>query len=117
MTWKNILTGAAGGAAVGGGLGFMLAKNLDLPGLQGMLTGAVIGVGLFLLIAGITAQILEGLNIKNVLITAVGGALAGATLGRYLAFKKNLNPASGINRRIGCRCRFVSSDFFNSFDC
>ena len=56
----------------------------------------VIGVGLFLLIAGITAQILEGLNIKNVLITAVGGALAGATLGRYLAFKKNLNPASGL---------------------
>lgn len=96
LTWKNILTGAAGGAAVGGGLGFMLAKKLGLTWAQGMLTGAVIGVGLFLLIAGITAQILEGLNIKNVLITAVGGALAGATLGRYLAFKKNLNPASGL---------------------
>ena len=96
LTWKNILTGAAGGAAVGGGLGFMLAKKLGLTWAQGMLTGAVIGVGLFLLIAGITAQILEGLNIKNVLITAVGGALAGAILGRYLAFKKNLNPASGL---------------------
>lgn len=96
LTWKNILTGAAGGAAVGGGLGFMLAKKLGLTWAQGMLTGAVIGVGLFLLIAGITAQILEGLNIKNVLITEVGGALAGATLGRYLAFKKNLNPASGL---------------------
>ena len=96
LTWENILTGAVGGAAAGGGLGLMLAKKLGLTWAQGMLTGAVIGVGLFLLIAGITAQILEGLNIKNVLITAVGGALAGATLGRYLAFKKNLNPASGL---------------------
>lgn len=96
LTWENILTGAAGGAAVGGGLGFMLAKKLGLTWAQGMLTGAVIGVGLFLLIAGITAQVAEGVSIKNGLISAVGGALAGAILGRYLSFKKSLNPASGL---------------------
>lgn len=96
LTWENILTGAAGGAAVGGGLGLMLAKKLGLTWAQGMLTGAVIGVGLFLLIAGITAQVAEGVSIKNGLISAVGGALAGAALGRYLSFKKNINPASGL---------------------
>ena len=96
LTWKNILTGAVGGAATGGGLGLMLAKKLGLTWAQGMLTGAVIGVGLFLLIAGITAQVAEGVSIKNGLISAVGGALAGAALGRYLSFKKNINPASGL---------------------
>lgn len=96
LTWENILTGAVGGAAAGGGLGLMLAKKLGLTWAQGMLTGAVIGVGLFLLIAGITAQVAEGVSIKNGLISAVGGALAGAALGRYLSFKKNINPASGL---------------------
>lgn len=85
LTWKNILEGAAGGAVLGAGLGFMLAKKFGLTWQNGMLTGAVIGVGIALLIEAITSTLTKGLDIKAVLVGAIGGALAGAMIGSKIA--------------------------------
>ncbi len=81
LTWQNILKGAAGGALAGAGLGFMLAKKLGLTWAQGMLGGAVIGLGIALLIESIADIIVRGLNIGNGLLGAIGGAIAGAAAG------------------------------------
>ncbi len=81
LTWENILKGAAGGALAGAGLGFMLAKKLGLTWAQGMLGGAVIGLGVALLIESIADIIVRGLNIGNGLLGAIGGAIAGAAAG------------------------------------
>lgn len=85
LTWKNISEGAAGGAVLGAGLGFMLAKKFGMTWQNGMLTGAVIGVGIALLIEAITSTLAKGLDIKAVLVGAIGGALAGAMIGSKIA--------------------------------
>lgn len=85
LTWKNILEGAAGGALAGAGLGFMLAKKFGMTWQNGMLTGAVIGVGIALLIEAITSTLAKGPDIKAVLVGAIGGALAGAMIGSKIA--------------------------------
>lgn len=85
LTWKNILEGAAGGALAGAGLGFMLAKKFGVTWQNGMLTGAVIGVGIALLIEAITSTLAKGPDIKAVLVGAIGGALAGAMIGSKIA--------------------------------
>lgn len=81
LTWQNILKGAAGGALAGAGLGFMLAKKLGLTWSQGMLGGAVIGLGIALLVESIADIIVKGLNIGNGILGAIGGAIAGAAAG------------------------------------
>lgn len=81
LTWDNILKGAAGGALAGGGLGFMLAKKLGLTWAHGMLSGAVIGLGIALLIESVADIIVRGLNIGNGILGAIGGAIAGAASG------------------------------------
>ena len=81
LTWKNILKGAAGGALAGAGLGLLLAKKLGLTWAGGMLLGAVVGLGLSLMVMSIASQIKDGLNFGNVLLGAIGGALAGGALG------------------------------------
>lgn len=96
LTWENILKGAAGGALAGAGLGLLLAKKLGLTWAGGMLLGAVVGLGLSLMVMSIASQIKDGLNFGNVLLGAIGGALAGGALGGYFAFRKNLNPAQGV---------------------
>lgn len=96
LTWENILKGAAGGALAGAGLGLLLAKKLGLTWAGGMLLGAVVGLGLSLMVMSIASQIKDGLNFGNVFLGAIGGALAGGALGGYFAFRKNLNPAQGV---------------------
>lgn len=96
LTWENILKGAAGGALAGAGLGLLLAKKLGLTWAGGMLLGAVVGLGLSLMVMSIASKIKDGLNFGNVLLGAIGGALAGGALGGYFAFRKNLNPAQGV---------------------
>lgn len=85
LTWGNILEGMAGGALAGAGLGFMLAKKFGMTWQNGMLTGAVIGVGIALLIEAITSTLAKGPDIKAVLVGAIGGALAGAMIGSKIA--------------------------------
>ena len=96
LTWANILKGGAGGALAGAGLGLLLAKRLGLTWAGGMLVGAVVGLGLSLMLMSIISQIKDGLNIGNILLSAIGGALAGAALGGYFAWRANLNPAQGV---------------------
>lgn len=81
LTWENILKGGAGGALAGGGLGLMLAKKLGLTWAKGMLGGAVIGLGVALLLESIADIITKGLNIGNGILGAIGGAIAGAAAG------------------------------------
>lgn len=81
LTWENILKGAAGGALAGAGLGWMLAKKLGLTWAEGMLGGAVIGLGVALLLESIADIITEGLNIGNGILGMIGGAIAGAAAG------------------------------------
>lgn len=81
LTWSNILKGAVGGGLAGGGLGFMLAKKLGLTWSKGMLGGAVIGLGIALLIESVADIIVSGLNVGNGLLGAIGGAIAGAAAG------------------------------------
>lgn len=81
LTWSNILKGAVGGGLAGGGLGFMLAKKLGLTWSKGMLGGAVIGLGIALLIESVADIIVRGLNVGNGLLGAIGGAIAGAAAG------------------------------------
>lgn len=95
LTWGNILEGGAGGALAGAGLGYMLARHLGLTWSQGMLSGAILGLGLSLLVMSIISQIKDGLNIGNVLLGVVGGAISGAALGAGLAFKLGKNVSQG----------------------
>lgn len=81
LTWENILTGGVGGALTGAGLGLMLAKQLGLTWAQGMLGGAVIGLGVALLVEAITDIITRGLNVEGAILGAIGGAIAGAAAG------------------------------------
>lgn len=81
LTWENILKGGAGGALAGAGLGLMLAKKLGLTWTQGMLGGAVIGLGVALLVESVADIITRGLNIGNAILGAIGGAIAGAAAG------------------------------------
>lgn len=96
LTWSNILKGGAGGALAGAGLGVLLAKKLGLSWVGGMLAGAVIGLGLSLVIMSIIAQIKDGLNFGNLLLGVLGGALAGGALGGLFAWRAGLNMAGGI---------------------
>lgn len=81
LTWKNILEGAYGGALAGAGLGYMLASKLGLTWTQGMLGGAIIGLGVALLIESVADIITRGLNVGNGILGAIGGAIAGAAAG------------------------------------
>lgn len=83
LTWENILKGGAGGALAGGGLGFMFAKKLGLTWLGGLVSGAIIGLGVALLIESISDIIVRGLNVGNGLLGAIGGAIAGASAGFF----------------------------------
>ena len=96
LTWSNILKGGAGGALAGAGLGVLLAKKLGLSWVGGMLVGAVVGLGLSLVIMSIIAQIKDGLNFGNLLLGVLGGALAGGALGGLFAWRAGLNMAGGI---------------------
>lgn len=77
----KILLGALGGAIAGGGVGagIMLKSGGSL--VHGAALGAVIGVGVVLSIMGIIAEIQDGVNFGNGLLTAIGGALTGAGIG------------------------------------
>ena len=96
LTWDNILKGGKGGALAGAGLGLMFAKKLGLKWIGGMLAGAVIGLGLSLVAMSVAAQIRDGLNIQNILLETIGGALAGGMAGGLFAFKKHLDMGRGI---------------------
>ena len=87
LTWANILEGMAGGALAGAGLGLMLAKQLGLSWKNGMLLGAVIGVGLSLAIMSIVAEIVDGLDLGKILLGALGGAIAGGGIGAGIMLK------------------------------
>lgn len=95
LTWGNILEGAAGGALAGAGLGLMLAKQLGLSWKNGMLLGAVIGVGLSLAIMSIVAEIVDGLDFGKILLGAIGGAIAGAGVGAGIMLKAGGSVAHG----------------------
>lgn len=87
LTWGNILEGMAGGALAGAGLGLMLAKQFGLTWKNGMLLGAVIGVGLSLAIMSIVAEIVSGLDLGKILLGALGGAIAGGGVGAGIMLK------------------------------
>ena len=96
LTWENILKGAAGGALAGAGLGLLLAKKLGLTWAGGMLLGAVVGLGLSLMVMSIISEIKNGVDAKSALIKAIGGALAGGAIGGLFAFKMGINLAQGV---------------------
>lgn len=96
LTWENILKGGAGGAIAGGGLGLLFAKKLGLSWAQGMLGGAVIGLGISLIAMSVAAQIRDGLNLENALLGMLGGALVGGMAGKSLAFKLGVDKSRGI---------------------
>lgn len=87
LTWGNILEGMAGGALAGAGLGLMLAKQFGLTWKNGMLLGAVIGVGLSLAIMSIVAEIVSGLDLGKILLGALGGAISGGGVGAGIMLK------------------------------
>jgi len=80
LTWENILEGVGAGAAIGGGLGLMLATTLGLKWWQGMLLGAVVGIGISLIIMGITDIISNGLSMEALTTILAGVAVAVAAL-------------------------------------
>nr|DAR21967.1 MAG TPA: minor tail protein [Caudoviricetes sp.] len=71
LSWKSVIEGAIGGALMGAGIGFKLG------GGKGALGGIVIGIGVTLLINGVTSMVSEGVSFENVL-TTLAGALTSA---------------------------------------
>lgn len=71
LSWKSVIEGAIGGALMGAGIGFKLG------GWKGALGGIVIGIGVTLLINGVTSMVSEGVSFENVL-TTLAGALTSA---------------------------------------
>lgn len=95
LTWGNILEGMAGGALAGAGLGLMLAKQFGLTWKNGMLLGAVIGVGLSLAIMSIVAEIVSGLDLGKILLGTLGGAIAGGGVGAGIMLKSGGSVVHG----------------------
>ena len=94
LTWENTIENAVGGFLIGADIGFKLG------GWKGMIGGAVIGIGVSLLISGITSMIEEGVDVENVLttitglLTAIGGIIAVVKL-----FNKNHpSPVEDFNK-------------------
>ena len=71
LSWKSVIEGTIGGALMGAGIGFKLG------GGKGALGGIVIGIGVTLLINGVTSMVSEGVSFENVL-TTLAGALTSA---------------------------------------
>ena len=92
LTWESLLYGTAGGALVGGGVGALLAKKLGLTWSRGMLSGAVVGVGVTLAVMGVTDVALHGLDAINLSTTSGAFALLGGVFSKRLG----LTPVSGI---------------------
>lgn len=115
LTWDNILKGAGGGIIAGGGLGMMLAKKFNMTWKQGMLRGAGIGLGVSLMVMGVTAMVAGGIDVGNVLVTAIGAALVGGIAGMNGLKKLNSNLGSGqafgVGASIGLMLTFASVNF------
>lgn len=88
----DVIEGAIGGALLGASIGFKLG------GKDGAIGFAIIGIGVSLLITGITSVVSEGANIENI-GTIIAGAVTTA-IGIYSIYelfnKKVKNPASEI---------------------
>ena len=79
ISWKTVIEGAIGGALLGAAIGFKLG------GWPGAIGGIAIGIGLTLVIQGVTSMFSEGVNLENV-ATTIAGALFGAA-GIYKVIK------------------------------
>lgn len=85
ITWKSILTGAAGGLQQGFGLAQVL-KNVLPEGTKFntsrlAFTGILVGAGINLLADGISGLLKEGVTAENALKTALGLSLSAAGIG------------------------------------
>jgi hypothetical protein len=69
LTWESVIKGAIGGALAGAAIG------LKLGGPGGAVLGATIGIGVVLLIEGITSLVKDGFSWEG-LATTIAGALA-----------------------------------------
>ena len=101
LNLKNSLIGTIGGALAGGavGAGIAIKKGTDI--FTGAAFGATVGVGLTLMVMGITSQLTEGVTAANQIISAVGGAIAGAGLGFTLG--------GGVGAVVGLALGLVAS--------
>lgn len=99
LTWENILEGAAGGAIAGGGLGLILAKALGLSWVKSMLTGAVIGLGISLVVMSIVSAVSGELTWEALLTGGIGGVVAG--LGLYSILGKALGLTLSESMLVG----------------
>ena len=88
ISWKTILEGAIGGALLGAAIGFKLG------GWPGALGGIAIGIGITLLIQGITSMISEGVNLENVVSTITGALLGAAGIYKVIKMFNKSTPAA-----------------------
>ncbi len=79
ISWKTVIEGAIGGALLGAAIGFKLG------GWPGAIGGIAIGIGLTLVIQGITSMFSEGVNLENIAATLAGAVFSA--IGIYKVIK------------------------------
>lgn len=84
----DILKGIIGGGLLGASIGFKLG------GWPGALGGAFIGIGITLLIEGITSMFSEGVDIENVATTIAGALLSVGSIYSVIKMFNKATPAA-----------------------
>jgi hypothetical protein len=83
----DIVKGTIGGALLGASIGFKLG------GWPGALGGAFIGIGITLLIQGITSMFSEGVDVENVATTIAGALVSVGSIYSVIKMFNNKTPA------------------------
>ena len=88
ISWKTVIEGAIGGALLGAAIGFKLG------GFPGAIGGIAIGIGLTLIIQGVTSMFSEGVNLENVAATIAGALFSAAGIYKVIKMFNKSTPAA-----------------------
>lgn len=93
LSWKSVIVGAVGGGLTGAAIGFKLG------GFPGAIGGLVLGIGVSLLINGITSMFAEGVTTENVVATITGllGSVGGVIAVIKVFNTKHTSPIPDID--------------------
>lgn len=83
----DVVKGTIGGALLGASIGFKLG------GWPGAIGGAFIGIGITLLIQGVTSMISEGVNVENVVATISGALFSVGSIYSVIKMFNKKTPA------------------------
>lgn len=93
LSWRSVIEGIFGGGLLGGVIGFKFG------GWPGAVGGLIIGIGVTLLINGITSMVKEGVSTKNIVAVVTGALFTAAGIWAVIKLfnKKVKSPSAAID--------------------